>query len=159
MSLQITSESFNDGGPIPRRYTADGENLSPPLHIGGVPDRAKELAVIVDDPDAPRDEPFVHWVLYKIPAGRKEFPEAIAASARPGSLPGAVQGTNSFGKIGYGGPAPPPGHGTHHYRFHVYALDEPLPAQQAGLDKQGLLAVMSGHVIDDAEIVGTYQRS
>src|SRR5437867_4073648 len=101
--------------------------------------KAKELALIVDDPDAPRAEPFVHWVMYKIPADRRDLPEAIAPEAKPQSPTGALQGENSFGKIGYGGPAPPPRHGTHHYRFHLYALDEPLEAK-SGLDKEALLA-------------------
>jgi Raf kinase inhibitor-like YbhB/YbcL family protein len=157
MSLQITSDAFGDGGPIPRKYTGDGEDLSPPLHVARIPDGAKELALIVDDPDAPRDEPFVHWVMYKIPAGQKDLPEAIPASARPTSPPGVMQGTNSFGKVGYGGPSPPPRHGTHHYHFHVYALDRPIDAR-GGLDKTALLAAMSGHVIDEGDLVGTYER-
>lgn len=158
MSLQITSDAFGDGGPIPQKYTEDGENVSPPLHISGVPGQAKELAVVVDDPDAPRDEPFVHWVMYKIPADQSDLPEGIAPSAKPDSLSGAVQGKNSFGKTGYGGPAPPPRHGTHHYHFHVYALDQPLEARSS-LDKETLLSKMSGHVIDEGEIIGTYERS
>jgi Raf kinase inhibitor-like YbhB/YbcL family protein len=157
MSLQITSDAFSDGGPIPQKFTGDGDDLSPPLHISGVPKQAKELALIVDDPDAPRDEPFVHWVMYGIPADQSDLPEAIASGAKLRSPPGAMQGTNSFGKIGYGGPAPPKGHGEHHYHFHLYALDQPLKAQ-GGLDKKGLLAAMSGHVIDEGETVGTCQR-
>src|SRR5207249_4461685 len=116
---------------------------------------ARELALIVDDPDAPRDEPFVHWVMYNIPAEQSDLPEAIKGKFEsPG---GAMQGKNSFGKIGYGGPAPPPGHGTHHYHFHLYALDQPLQTKGA-LDKKALLAAISGHVIDEGEIIATYER-
>jgi len=160
MSLQISSEAFGDGQRIARKYTGDGENVSPPLHFDSVPKDAKELALIVDDPDAPRAEPFVHWVIYQIPAGQSDLPEAISPDAKlqsPAGAPQALQGKNSFGKIGYGGPAPPPGHGTHHYQFHLYALDEPLKAQ-GGLDKKALLAAMSGHVIEEAQIVATYER-
>jgi Raf kinase inhibitor-like YbhB/YbcL family protein len=157
MSLQIHSDAFRDGQEIRRKYTGDGENVSPPLRFSGLPKEAKELALIVDDPDAPRTEPFVHWVMYKIPADESDLPEAIPPAAKPKLPPGAMQGKNSFGKIGYGGPAPPAGHGTHHYQFHVYALDEPLQVE-SGLDKQALLKAMSGHVIDEGEIVATYER-
>src|SRR5205823_11908781 len=157
MSLQITSEAFRPEQPIPRKYTADGQDLSPPLHITGIPKQARELALIVDDPDAPRDEPFVHWVMYKIPADQTDLPEAISPAAKPDSPAGAIQGKNSFGKIGYGGPAPPPGHGTHHYRFHFYALDEPLEVK-AALDNKALIAAMAGNILDEGELVGTYER-
>jgi len=157
MCLQITSEAFRPGQLIARKYTGDGEDISPPLHISGVPKQARELAMIVDDPDAPRDEPFVHWVMYKIPAHQSDLPEAISLDAKADSPAGAVQGKNSFGKIGYGGPAPPKGHGTHHYHFHVYALDQPLNVK-GGLDKKALLAAMSGHIIDEGEVIGTYER-
>jgi Raf kinase inhibitor-like YbhB/YbcL family protein len=155
MSLRITSEAFADNQPIPRKYTGDGENVSPPLHIHGLPQGTKELAVIVDDPDAPRDEPFVHWIMYKV--HQKDLPEGIPQSAQPGSPPGAMQGRNSLGEFGYAGPAPPPGHGTHHYRFHVYALDAPLQVPP-GVDKKALMTAMMGRVIGDGMIVGTYRR-
>jgi Raf kinase inhibitor-like YbhB/YbcL family protein len=157
MSLRISSDTFQQGQPIPRTHTEDGENVSPALHISGVPEQAKELALICDDPDAPRSEPFVHWVMYGIPANVSEIPEGIPGDAKIQSPKGAFQGMNSFRKVGYGGPAPPPGHGTHHYHFHVYALDQPIKAK-GGLDKKALLDAMQGHVIDQGEIVGTYQR-
>jgi Raf kinase inhibitor-like YbhB/YbcL family protein len=157
MSIQVTSDAFGPAEPIPRKYTEDGQDVSPPLKWSNVPARAKELALIMDDPDAPRPEPFVHWVIYKIPAGAAGLPEGIPPEVKLKAPAGALQGRNSFKKIGYGGPAPPPGHGTHHYHFRVYALDQPLEVQ-GGLDKKGLLSAMSGHVIDQGELVGTYER-
>src|SRR2546430_15783829 len=116
MSVKITSEVFSDGNPITRKYTGDGEDISPPLHWSAVPADARELALIVDDPDAPRAEPFVHWVIYKIPADESGLPEAITPDANPKLPAGAPQGKKSFRKTGYGGP-PAPGrhrHAPHH---------------------------------------------
>lgn len=157
MSIRVTSKAFGSGQPIPPKYTADGADVSPPLSWDGAPKGTKEIALIVDDPDAPRAEPFVHWVIYKIPADAPGLPEGIPPAPNVTSPPGALQGTNSFGKTGYGGPAPPPGHGTHHYHFRLYALDQPLDVD-AGLDKPALLRAMSGHIIDEGELVGTYER-
>lgn len=157
MPIAITSDAFAAGAAIPSEHTGDGQDLSPPLNWDGVPPQAKELALVVDDPDAPQAEPWVHWLLYKIPAGTGGLPEGVPPRDTPGAPAGALQGRNSFGKIGYGGPAPPRGHGTHHYHFRLYALDEPLKVQ-AGLDKKALLSAMSGHVLDQGELVGTYQR-
>lgn len=157
MSITIESEAFVEGGPIPRKYTGDGADLSPPLRWSGVPADSVELALISDDPDAPRAQPWVHWVIYKIPADTTALPEGIDPSPEPAVPRGALQGRNDFGKIGYGGPAPPKGHGVHHYHFKLYALDSAL-ALEAGLDKKALLAAMEGHVLAWGELVGTYQR-
>jgi Raf kinase inhibitor-like YbhB/YbcL family protein len=157
MSMALRSDAFADGQVIPRRYTADGEDLSPPLNWTGVPQGTQELALIVDDPDAPRAEPWVHWVLYKIPADVQALPEGLPPTPTLDFPPGARQGKNSWGTYGYRGPAPPRGHGTHHYHFRLYALDAPLATAQ-GLDKQGLLKAMKGHVLAEAELVGTYER-
>jgi len=157
MSITIRSDAFDDGQSIPRRYTEDGDDLSPPLSWSGVPDGTKELALIVDDPDAPRPEPWVHWVAYKIPADVRALPEGIDPSATLDIVTGMLQGKNSWGTDGYRGPAPPPGHGTHHYHFRLYALGSPLTAAQ-GLDKGGLLKAMRGHILAQTELVGTYQR-
>ena len=157
MSIQITSEAFPHGAAIPPQYTGDGRNTSPPLKWSGLAERAKELALIVEDPDAPQPEPFVHWIIYKIPAEAAGLPEGIPPREKPQTPAGALQGRNSFARIGYGGPAPPKGHGLHHYHFRLYALDWPLKIQ-AGLDKKALLAAMSGHVLSQGELVGTYQR-
>jgi len=157
MSMTIRSDAFADGRAIPRRSGEDGEDLSPPLTWSDLPAGARELALIVEDPDAPRAEPWVHWVLYKIPADVRTLPEGIPPTPKLDVPPGALQGQNSWGTDGYRGPAPPPGHGTHHYHFRLYALDAPLGAAQ-GLDKNGLLAAMNGHILAQAETVGTYER-
>ena len=156
--MQIQSDALKPGHPIPQKYTADGANVSPPLSWSGVPDGAKELALVVEDPDAPRPEPFVHWLVYGIPVDAPGLPERAPLQQTALREPrGAAQGKNSFGKIGYGGPAPPPGHGTHRYHFRLYALDAPLELSGTP-DKQSLLAAMSGHVMEEADLVGTYQR-
>lgn len=155
--MQITSTAFQAKQAVPRRYTGDGEDLSPPLAWSDVPAEAKELALICDDPDAPTADPWVHWVLYKIPAGTKSLSEGMAATPTPVSPSGARQGKNSWAKFGYGGPAPPRGHGTHHYHFKLYALDEPLNLSP-GMDKRALLNAIKGHVLAEAELIGTYQR-
>ena len=157
MSLVIQSPAFGAHEIIPKRFAGDGGDVSPPLNFAGVPDSAKELALICDDPDAPTPQPWVHWVIYKIPTGVTGLPENVAKTKSPAAPAGALQGMNSWDRIGYGGPAPPPGHGVHHYHFKLYALDTQLDAA-AGLDKEGLLAAMKGHVLTEAELVGTYQR-
>src|SRR5262249_15767077 len=151
----IRSDAFTEGRAIPRRFGEDGEDLSPPLTWSGLPRGTRELALIVDDPDAPRPEPWVHWVLYKIPADTHLLGEGIPPSPTLYTPLGAMQGKNSWGTDGYRGPAPPPGRGEHHYHFRLYALDVPLHAAQ-GLDKKGLLDHMQGHILDQAELVGTY---
>ncbi|MHB0980266.1 MAG: YbhB/YbcL family Raf kinase inhibitor-like protein [Thermoleophilia bacterium] len=157
MLITIDSSSFAHGGAIPRRYTGDGEDVSPPLKWTGIPEGARELALIVDDPDAPRAEPWVHWVVYKIPADADGLGEDAAGSNGAALPAGALQGRNDFGATGYGGPAPPRGHGTHHYHFTLYALDIPLDVAP-GADKLGLLTAMEGHILARGELVGTYER-
>jgi hypothetical protein len=147
--IDVTSSAFGAGKQIPKEYTGEGKDMSPPLAWSGVPPETKELALICDDPDAPMAEPFVHWVLYKIPAGTESLPE--------GSSAGAVEGANGFGNVGYGGPMPPPGHGTHHYHFRVYALDRPVDLKP-GAGKSELLNAMQGNIIAQGELVGTYER-
>ncbi len=149
MAIQLSSPAFDPDGPIPQKYTGEGENVSPPLTWGDLPEGTKELALICDDPDAPTSEPFVHWVLYKIPADRTELPED--------STEGALEGQNDFGETGYGGPMPPEGHGTHHYHFKLYALDGELEVT-AGLTKGELLEAMEGHILDQGKLIGTYER-
>jgi Raf kinase inhibitor-like YbhB/YbcL family protein len=149
MQIEITSSAFAAGERIPRKYTGEGEDISPPLRWSGVPASAKELALICDDPDAPRPTPWVHWVVYGIPADRTGLEE--------GSAGGAKEGMNDFGNTGYGGPMPPPGHGVHHYHFKLYALDTALEAS-AGLTKDELEAAMNGHILAQGERLGTYER-
>ncbi|HWE01942.1 MAG TPA: YbhB/YbcL family Raf kinase inhibitor-like protein [Tepidisphaeraceae bacterium] len=157
MSILLKSEAFEDGKPIPTRFTADGEDISPPLTWDHLPPQTQELALVVDDPDAPRPEPFVHWVIYKIPPDAPGLLEAIGQHRQLRTPPGALQGNNSMDQAGYMGPKPPRGHGVHHYHFHLYALDEPLDVEP-GLSKEALLASIAGHVLDEAEVVGTYER-
>ena len=157
MAIQLSSSALRPGGTVPRQYTGDGADRSPPIAWTGLPAGTKELALICEDPDAPQPEPWVHWVIYKIPATVAGLPEGVATSERLAAPAGALQGRNSFRKTGYGGPAPPKGHGVHHYHFRLYALDQPLNLQ-GGLDKKGLLAAMKGHVLGEGELVGTYER-
>jgi Raf kinase inhibitor-like YbhB/YbcL family protein len=145
--LSIASTAFSQNGMIPPKYTCDGADVNPPLAIGKVPDSAKTLALIVDDPDAPRGV-WVHWVVWNLGPGTKEIPEK--------SVPqGALQGTNDFRKQSYGGPCPPSG--THRYFFKLYALDTVF-SLKAGATKHDLEEAMKGHVIAEAQLVGRYGR-
>jgi hypothetical protein len=158
MSIEIASPVFSSGSAIPLRYTADGADVSPPLEWTAVPASAVELCLIVDDPDAPRTDPWVHWLVYTIPADSTGLPEGI--SRDPDALQaagGLREGRNDFGEKGYGGPAPPRGHGIHHYEFKLYALDSDLGLGD-GATKQELLEAMSGHVLAQGLLVGTYER-
>ncbi|MCY3020279.1 MAG: YbhB/YbcL family Raf kinase inhibitor-like protein [Planctomycetota bacterium] len=156
-SIAISSSVFKAGAAIPRKHTGEDKDVSPPLQWAGVPKEAKELALICDDPDAPRAEPWVHWVLYGIPADATGLAEAIPAVETLKDPPGARQGTSDFGRIGYGGPMPPKGHGTHHYHLKLYALDAALDLKP-GLTKKKLLEAIKGHVVAEGELVGTYER-
>ena len=151
--MKLTSSAFDDGGAIPAKHTGDAEDISPSLSWTDVPDDAKSFAVICHDPDAPLVKPgtygFVHWVLYGIPGSMSELPEGVAD---------CVQGVNDFGNEGYGGPAPPPGHGTHHYFFWLLALDS-SPDLPAGLTMWELLERIESSVIAMNRLVGTYSRT
>lgn len=157
MSITVTSPAFEAGQRIPVRYTQDGSNVSPPLQWSNLPAGTRELAIICEDPDAPRPEPYIHWLLYHIPADAGGLPEGIPQNPQPQTLPNLAQGENSANDLGYDGPAPPPGHGTHHYHFRVFALDRAVAAEPK-LDNKALLATMAGHILDDGELVGTYER-
>ena len=157
MTLTIQSSAFANGEPIPRRYSGEGEDLSPPLSWSDIPEATKELAMIVDDPDAPTAQPWVHWVIYKIPLEAAGLAEGIPADAELSTPTGTLQGRNTSGEIGYHGPMPPPGHGVHHYYFKLYALDTQL-SLKSGADKQALLSAMEGHILAQGKLVGTYQR-
>jgi Raf kinase inhibitor-like YbhB/YbcL family protein len=145
--LRITSTAFDHHKRIPQRHAGDGEDVSPALEWSGAPDATKAFAVVVHDPDAPLVDGFTHWVAYNIPGAASGLPEGAEVST----------GRNSFGNAGYNGPAPPPGHGTHHYYFWVYALDEDLDLP-AGLDRRGLIDRIEDHVIEQARLVGTYRN-
>jgi len=157
MAITITSGAFRAGDKIPKKYTGEGADVSPPLAWQGVPKECKELALICDDPNAPTSEPWVHWVIYGIPADTTGLPEAVTATDILITPKGAKQGMTDFKKVGYGGPMPPPGHGTHHYYFKLYALDTQLnlPPKQT---KKQLLAAMKGHILAQGELIGTYER-
>lgn len=156
MGMEITSPAFGHNERIPVKYTGEGEDVSPELVFENVPDEAKELALICDDPDAP-GKTWVHWVIYKIPAETKGLPAGVKNSATLPVPPGAMQGVNSWGSLGYGGPHPPAGHGVHHYHFKLYALDRELDVK-THLEKEALLQAMEGHIIAQAELTGTYDR-
>ncbi len=148
----IESPAFGRNEPIPEKYTGDGEDVSPPLVFRNLPEGTKELALICDDPDAPTPKPWVHWVIYRIPAGTTSLPEGYRAAG------GVLEGRNSWrsGKtIGYRGPQPPGG--THRYFFRLYALDTPLDLGP-GATKEDLLAAMQGHILAEAELVGLYSK-
>ena len=156
MTLSLTSTAFTAGGAIPKRYTCEGDDVSPPLAWREPPAGTKSFVLIVDDPDAPDPAApkltWVHWVLYDIPVTAGGLPEAVKPSALP---PGTRQGLNDWKRTGYGGPCPPIGR--HRYFHKLYALDAVLgdlgPPTKAKLE-----AAMKGHVLAQAELVGTYQK-
>jgi hypothetical protein len=152
MDIKITSTAFEEGGMIPRQYTCDGEDVSPPLAWTGVPEAAKTTALISDDPDAPMGT-WVHWVLFNLPASEKGLPEAVPTDKELKN--GTKQGRNDFRRIGYGGPCPPGG--THRYFFKVYALDTVLDLP-AGATKAELIKAMEGHILAQAQLMGKYRR-
>jgi len=152
MDLKLTSTAFSEGGIIPKQYTCDGRDVSPPLSWSGVPATARTVVLICDDPDAPAGT-WVHWVLFNLPASTTDLPEHVPALK---TLPnGARQGTNDFRRIGYGGPCPPGG--THRYYFKLYALDLVLPLD-AGSSKAQVLKAMEGHVLAEGQLMGRYKR-
>jgi Raf kinase inhibitor-like YbhB/YbcL family protein len=151
--LFLTSTAFDHQQRIPRRFTCDGEDLSPPLVWHGVPVEAHALALIMEDPDAPRGT-FTHWVYYNLPATLRELPEGVDNTPRPG--PGGEQGLNDFGNIGYNGPCPPPGP-AHHYHLTLYALDKQLELPQ-NCSAQALRRAMQARILGQGELIGTYAR-
>ena len=153
MILIVSSSAFQEGGVIPTEYTCEGQDVSPPLAWDEPPAGTQSLVLIVDDPDAPVGV-FTHWVLFNIPSNSRDLPEALPTQAQLPS--GAQQGKNDFGRLGYGGPCPPPGR-PHRYRFTVYALDQPLELTAGALKKQ-VLDAMQGHILAQGQLTGTYQR-
>jgi Raf kinase inhibitor-like YbhB/YbcL family protein len=156
MSLTLTSNAFTQDGAIPARYTCTDADRSPALNWSGVPDDAKSLALIVDDPDAPDPQAprmtWVHWVLYNLPPDSQGLPEAVTAAQLP---EGTLEGLNDWKRTGYGGPCPPIGR--HRYFFKLYALDKQLPDLKHPT-KQQLEQAMRGHILDQIELMGTYQK-
>jgi Raf kinase inhibitor-like YbhB/YbcL family protein len=147
-NLTLTSPAFEQGQPIPDRYTCYGEDINPSLIISHVPSTCKTLAMIVDDPDAPAGT-WSHWVVWNITPETSRIPEGTAPE-------GSVQGVNDFHRSGYGGPCPPSG--THRYFFRLFALDRRLPLGPDAT-RRSLLAALKGHVVAEAELMGTYTRT
>ncbi len=153
MALSLSSIAFQGGERIPVKYTCEGQDVSPPLMWNEPPQGTQSLALILDDPDAPGGV-FNHWVLFNILADSRELPEAMPTESQLSS--GVLQGENDFGRIGYGGPCPPPGR-THRYCFTLYALDRALDLK-AGVSKKQVLNAMQGHILAQGQLTGTYQR-
>ncbi len=151
-ALELTSTAFAPEESIPRKYTCDGEDLSPPLQWSDPPQGTQSFALIADDPDAPAGT-WVHWVLYNLPPETRALPEAVPSDADLAD--GGRHGNNSWPRLGYGGPCPPGG--THRYFFKLYALDTMLDLD-AGADKKQVLQAMEGHILAQAELMGTYAR-
>ncbi|MGC9398942.1 MAG: YbhB/YbcL family Raf kinase inhibitor-like protein [Anaerolineae bacterium] len=152
MDFELTSTAFEHEDAIPTKYTCDGEDISPPLAWTEPPEDTESFALICDDPDAPMGT-WVHWVLYNIPADARGLPEGVPA--RENLDDGSLHGKNSWGRRDYGGPCPPGG--THRYFFKLYALDTTLDLG-SGASKKQLLNAMEGHVLAQAELMGTYRR-
>jgi len=151
--MYLKSPTFQSGNEIPKQFTCEGQDLSPALQWGDAPAKTQSFALIADDPDAPSGT-FVHWVLFDLPTNMTELPQGVPKSEHLGS--GGTHGTNDFGKIGYGGPCPPAGK-THRYFFKLYALDTTL-ALKPGAKKQDVERAMKGHILDQTELIGKYQR-
>ncbi len=145
-TILVQSEAFKDGGFIPEKYTADGENISPPLTIENVPENAKSLVLIVDDPDAPNGI-FTHWLAWNLDPKTHSISENAQLNAH--------FGTNSFNKLSYGGPCPPSG--THHYYFKIYALDTILTLEKGAI-KQTVKDAIKGHIIAFGTLMGKYSK-
>jgi Raf kinase inhibitor-like YbhB/YbcL family protein len=148
-TIKLESAWFADGGALPRRSSSESEGVPPPLSWSEPPAETRELVLIVEDPDAPKPEPFVHWLVYDINPATRSLDVEGAKHAR--------EGKNSLLKEGFAAVAPPPGHGVHHYHFQLFALDAPL-ALDKGEGKSRLVSHMEGHVIGFGELVGTYER-
>ncbi len=151
--LKISSSSFKDGGVVPSKYTCEGEDISPQIGWGELPEGVKSLAFVCDDSDAPGGD-FVHWVIFNIPTEIDSLPEGIVA--KDTLKFGAIQGMTDFGSVGYGGPCPPRG-SVHHYHFKLYGLDKMLEADE-NATKDELLGKMEGHIVAKGEIVGLFKR-
>lgn len=149
VALKVSSPAFAGGAVIPDAYSSYAGGTRPPLHWSRGPYGTRSFAVLVEDPDAPMASPFVHWVMWNVPAGATSSPEGKTP-------PGAVEGKMGAGRLGYFGPHPPPG-GAHHYHFEVFALDRALDLA-AGSDAKALETAMSGHVLASGELVATYQK-
>ena len=150
--IELTSSAFEQGGTIPKKHTCDGADVSPALKWGAVPKGTRSLALILEDPDAPRGT-WVHWVIFNLPPTINNVPEGMPPIAQLAN--GERHGKNDFGKLGYGGPCPPSG--THRYSFRIYALDTVLTLE-SGTAKKDVAKAMEGHLLAKGELVGRYGR-
>ncbi len=148
--MELKSGIFREGSAIPEQYTCDGEDINPLLELKGVPETAKSLALTLLDPDATGGRTFTHWLIWNLPTDAAYIPD-------DGIPAGAVEGTNDFGRVGYGGPCPPKGAKAHRYVFTLYALDTTLSLPE-GASRSDLEAALQGHVIEEATLTGTYGR-
>jgi Raf kinase inhibitor-like YbhB/YbcL family protein len=156
-SLTVSSPAFKDGQRIPEEYTDYGTGKSIPLSWSNLPPRARSIAIVMDDPDARTPRPFVHWVIYNIPAATTSLEAGLPTKPRLDAPKGALQGSNSKSSTGYFGPRPPKGDAPHHYHIKVYALDQELQIEP-GADEERLLKATSGHVLGQGELTGTVQK-
>ena len=153
MALAVSSSAFQEGDKIPAQYTCEGQDVSPALTWGEPPAVTQSFALIMDDPDAPVGV-FTHWVLFNLPVDSRGLSEAVPI--QPQLPDGSLQGENDFGRIGYGGPCPPPGR-PHRYQFTLYALDQTLDLK-AGASKKQVIDAMQGHILAQGRLTGIYQR-
>ncbi len=151
--MNLGSTAFQDGQPIPISYSCEGKDYSPDVFWTDLPDGTRSLALTCVDPDAPMGD-WIHWIAWNIPPDMKSLPEGID----PVDHTRFTQGTNSWGRTGYGGPCPPPGHGTHHYIFTLYALNVDRLHLDTGARYKDLIALIEGHVLGKAILTGTYER-
>lgn len=151
--MLIASDAFSQNEMIPEKYTCEGQNISPKIKIPDASDKAKTFVLIMEDTDAPGGT-FVHWVMYNMPAYKLEIKEGVTKLEK--LTDGTMQGKNDYGKIGYDGPCPPPG-STHRYYFKLYGIDEFVQVPP-GLTKDQLEAVIKGHIVDQAELIGLYKK-
>ena len=146
MAFAIKSPAFAESATVPRQFTCDGDDAPPPIKVSDPPEGTRSFAVIMEDPDAPKGT-FTHWLAYDIPASKTDLQVTAGKTLR-----------NSFGREGYGGPCPPPGHGPHRYFFKVYAVDE-SSLTLAGETKQDLEKALETHTLASAELMGRYERA
>ena len=147
-NFKLISSAFEEGKPIPAKYTCDSTNVSPPLSWSGSPEKTKSFAIIMDDPDAPMDN-WVHWVMYNIPVTVTSLEEKASAAKI-----NAIDGLNNWDEKGYNGPCPPDG--THHYNFTLYALDKTLIPKEV-MTKPALLEAMKGHILSESTLTGMFR--
>lgn len=156
-TIAVTSPAFNDGDPLPSRYTGDGEGISPPVQWSGIPDNAAEVVLLIEDADSPTPSPLVHAIVWKLPPGDGGLEEgAMPLESQAGQKP--AMGVNSYLRLGYLPPDPPPGHGPHRYAFQVFALVTPVVIDTVAPGRTELVAALHAHAVAKGMLIGTYER-